>query len=333
MSGPRRTQAAYIAELQRFLGAALRAQYTVERFIGAGGMAVVFAGQDLERRRRVAIKVLNPEVASEVATARFVREIVWSSSFQHPHIVPVLGSGEASGVPYLVMPLVEGESLAHRLAAEPKLPLATALRYATNVASALDYAHRKGIVHRDIKPENILISDDYALVADFGIARALGLASGNTLTGAGRAIGSLAYMSPEQAAGDPEVDGRSDIYSLGCVLYEMLAGRRAFDGNTIGQIIHQQLQGAAPPMEGFREDVPYAVTEAIVRAMRREPEERFLTAREFGDALGGISADRVERVPSAETTTVPPRGRTGLWLLIAAIAAVAVLIATLLFGA
>ena len=314
-----------VAELRRFLAEGLRAQYLVDAPIGAGGMAVVFAGRDVDRKRPVAIKVLNPEIASAVAVARFIREIEWSSSLQHPHIVPVLSSGDVNGVPYLVMPLIEGETLGTRLERSPPLDTETGLAYARDIAAALDYAHRKGIVHRDIMPDNILLSDGFALVADFGVARALGLASGNTLTGSGAPIGTLAYMSPEQATGSSPVDGRSDIYSLGCVAYEMLTGRRAFDGATMGRIIEQKLDGTGVSTASFPEEVPPAAAEAIVRAMQLAPEARFASAREFADALGGVRAPRVTRELEAAPRPVAAR-RTGLWLVIAAAVALAALL-------
>ena len=320
----RNSQAAYIDELRSAVAEGLQKRYAIEGLLGAGGMALVFAGRDLERDRPVAIKVLNPEIASAVTTARFVREILWSANLQHPHIVPVLDSGEASGFPYLVMPLVEGDALGRRLAAHPKLPVATAVKYATEVALALDYAHRKGIVHRDIKPDNILISHEYAVVADFGIARALGVASGNTLTGPGSPIGTLAYMSPEQVLGNPGVDGRSDIYSLGCVAYEMLAGRRAFDGTTLRQIMEQQMNSQPPALGTLRPEVPPGIAEAIMRAMDKDPARRYQTARDFAAALGAsVPAPLEAERPAA-------RSRAGLWLLIAAVAAVALLAVTLL---
>jgi eukaryotic-like serine/threonine-protein kinase len=320
----RDAQAAYIDELRGVLAEGLRERYAIERLLGTGGMALVFAGRDLERDRPVAIKVLNPEIASAVTTARFVREVLWSANLQHPHIVPVLDSGEAGGFPYLVMPLVEGEALGDRLAGHPKLPVATAVKYATEVALALDYAHRKGIIHRDIKPDNILISHDFALVADFGIARALGVASGNTLTGPGSPIGTLAYMSPEQVLGNPDVDGRSDIYSLGCVTYEMLAGRRAFDGTTLRQIMDQQLNNPPPPLAPLRPDVPPGLADAIKRALDKDPARRYQTARDFAAALGGGG-------PLAREEESPvTRSHTGWWLLAAAVLAVVVLAVTLL---
>jgi len=313
-----------VDELQAALAEGLQGRYAIEDLLGTGGMALVFSARDLARNRPVAIKVLNPEIASAVTTARFVREVLWSATLQHPHIVPLLDSGEASGFPYLVMPLVEGEALGSRLAAHGKLPVATAVKFATEVALALDYAHGRGVVHRDIKPDNILLSHEYALVADFGVARALGVASGNTLTGPGSPIGTLAYMSPEQVLGHPDVDGRTDIFSLGCVTYEMLAGRRAFNGTTLREIMEQQMNYEPPPLATLRADVPPAVAAAVMRAIEKDPARRHQTARDFALALGGS-------VPSPFVPEPPaPRLQTGLWLLIAAVIAVVVLSATLL---
>ena len=322
----RRTgQAAYVDELRSALADSLRKRYAIDDLLGAGGMALVFSGRDLQRDRPVAIKVLSPEIASAVTTARFIREVLWSANLQHPHIVPVLDSGDASGFPYLVMPLVEGEPLGRALSEHGRLPIATAVKYATEVALALDYAHGKGIIHRDIKPDNILISHDYALVADFGIARALGVASGNTLTGPGAPIGTLAYMSPEQVLGSPGVDGRSDIYSLGCVVYEMLAGRRAFDGTTLRQIMEQQMNGQPPSLATLRPDAPPGIVAAITRALDKDPGRRYQTAREFAGALGGA-------LPPSIAEAHPPavRSRSGLWLAVAAAVAVVILAVTLL---
>jgi serine/threonine-protein kinase len=319
---PRHSRSTFARELRGILADALKSRYDVEGLLGSGGMALVFEGHDLERDRPVAIKVLNPEIASAVATARFVREIVYTSSLQHSNIVPVIDSGEARGFLYLVMPLIEGEPLGDRLARQPPLPRSTAIRYAMQVADALEYAHRKGIVHRDIKPDNILLTEDDAMVADFGVARALGLASGNTLTGPGAPIGTLAYMSPEQSLGSTEVDGRSDIYSLGCVVYEMLAGRRAFDGTSLGQILKQQ-ESAPPDLASIRPDVPPVISQAVMQAMEKDPDRRQQTAREFAEALGSAG------LPTHDP--VRPR-KTGLWLLIAAGVAVAALIATFVLG-
>ena len=308
---------AIIDDLMELVAEGLQRRYSIDGLLGRGGMAVVFAARDIERRRAVAIKVLNPDIASEVATKRFVREVLWASKLQHPNIVPVIDSGDVAGFPYLVMPLIEGDTLAAELSAHPLLPFTTAVKYATQVASALDYAHKNGIVHRDIKPENILISDGSAVVTDFGISRALGIASANALTGAGSPIGTLAYMSPEQVDGRPDVDGRSDIYSLGCVVYEMFAGRRAFDGTTFGQLLHQQRASQPPALESLRPDVPVGISKAIVRALEKNPDARFQTAGKFADALAAVPLpiERVERVPAWS--------RAGVWLLVAAVIALA----------
>jgi serine/threonine-protein kinase len=223
------------------------------------------------------------------------------------------------------MPLIEGETLASRLTRPPPLPIGDALRYAGQIASALDYAHQKQVVHRDIKPENILLSHGYALVADFGIARALGLASEVGLTGPGSPIGTLAYMSPEQAMGRPDVDGRTDIYSLSCVVFEMLTGRPAVDGASVQQILRQQATSSPPPIRSVRPDVPASVAVAIDRSLDRDPARRIQTAGEFAEAMGhGSVSIPVTHAP------VPAGSRTGLWLMIGAVLAVGALLLTFL---
>src|SRR2546427_4035348 len=206
------------------LRASLAPHYDVEREIGAGGMAGVFLAVEQHPHRRVAIKVLDPEVSTRLLRERFIREVDLSSNLSHPHIVPIFSAGEVDGLFYYVMPYVEGESLRHRLLRDRQLPLETALHIARDVADALAFAHGQGIIHRDIKPENILLSGEHAIVADFGIARAISAAGSLTLTQAGQPIGSPGYMSPEQAMALRDLDARTDIYSLGCVLFEMLAG-------------------------------------------------------------------------------------------------------------
>src|SRR3989449_5059392 len=203
----------------------LAPQYDVERQIGAGGMARVYLAVEQHPHRRVAIKVIDPELSNRLLRERFIREVDLSSKLSHPHIVPIFSAGEVDGLFYYVMPYVEGESLRHRLLRERKLPLEAALHVTRDVADALAFAHGQGIIHRDIKPENILLSGDHAIVADFGIARAISAAGMLTLTGSGQAIGSPGYMSPEQAMGSAQLDARTDVYSLGCVLFEMLAGQ------------------------------------------------------------------------------------------------------------
>jgi serine/threonine-protein kinase len=225
---------------------ALAERYTIERELGRGGMATVYLARDLKHDRPVALKVLKPELANAIGPERFLREIQVTASLHHPHILALYDSGQTDGFLYYVMPLVEGESLRDRLTREKQLPLDDALQIAREVADALSYAHSHGLIHRDIKPENILLTGSHALVSDFGIARAVSTAGGETLTEAGLAIGTPAYMSPEQAGGSRDLDGRSDIYALGCVIYEMLAGQAPFTGPTVESVIHQHL-AAEPP--------------------------------------------------------------------------------------
>jgi len=224
------------------LQTALTGRYTIERELGRGGMAIVYLAQDLKHRRSVAIKVLHPELAAAVGTDRFLREIEIAASLTHPHIVPLHDSGEADSFAYYVMPYVEGESLRERLSRETQLPLDGAVQIAREVADALAYAHSHDVVHRDIKPENILLEAGHAVVSDFGIARAISAAGGEKLTATGLAVGTPAYMSPEQLAGGEHVDGRTDVYSLGCVLYEMLAGSRPSPGRPRRRFRHGNSQ-------------------------------------------------------------------------------------------
>src|SRR5881398_3244428 len=212
------------------LQAALADRYTIERELGRGGMATVYLAQDRKHHRQVGIKVLKPELAAALGPERFLREIETAARLNHPHILPLHDSGEATGLLYYVMPYVEGETLRNRLDRAGQLPVAEAVQIVREVADALSHAHSHDVVHRDIKPENILLEAGHAVVADFGIARAITAAGGEQLTATGLAVGTPAYMSPEQAAGDSVLDGRSDVYALGCVLYEMLAGEPPFTG-------------------------------------------------------------------------------------------------------
>jgi TolB-like protein/tetratricopeptide (TPR) repeat protein len=294
-----------MSDLRVQLQAALADRYTIERELGRGGMATVYLAQDLRHDRPIALKVLHPELAAALGPERFQREIKLAARLQHPHILTVHDSGEIpspSGPPLLwfTMPYVEGETLRSRLNREKQLPLDDALRIARQAADALDYAHRHGVVHRDIKPENILLSGSHALVADFGIGKALESGGGRGLTETGLTLGTPAYMSPEQASGDRDLDGRTDVYSLGTVLYEMLAGQAPFTGPTAQAILAQRFTESPRPLHGLRATVPQAVEQAVARALARAPADRFLTAAEFGRALEGGPAGRPTGGPVAQ---------------------------------
>ena len=260
-------------------------RYDIEREVGRGGMATVYLAQDRKHERKVALKVLHPELAASLGPERFLREIKVAARLNHPHILPLHDSGQAGELLYYVMPFVEGESLRQRLAREKQLPVEDALQIARNVASALDYAHRHGVVHRDIKPENVMLHEGEALVTDFGIAKAISAAGGDQLTQTGVAVGTPTYMSPEQAAGDAEPDGRSDVYSLGCMLYEMLAGTPPFTGPTAQSVIARRFTEPAPSLRAVRATVPEVVEQAVARALARVAADRFATAAQFAQAL------------------------------------------------
>ena len=267
------------------LRAALADRYRIERELGAGGMATVYLAEDLRHERPVALKLLRPELAASLGPERFLREIKTTAQLNHPHILPLLDSGEGDGTLFYVMPFVEGETLRDRLARERQLPLEDALQIAREVADALTYAHSHGIVHRDIKPENILLAGVHAVVADFGIARALSVAGGERLTETGLAVGTPAYMSPEQAAGSHDPDGRSDIYSLGCVLYEMLVGETPYTGPSAQAILARKLSEPLPRISVVRETVPPGIEAALAKALARTPADRYATAAQFAAAL------------------------------------------------
>jgi len=269
--------------------ATLAGRYAVERELGRGGRALVFLARDLEHDRLVALKVIRPELGSAVSAKRFLREISFASKLQHPCIVPVLDFGVADGLLYYVMPCIDGESLRARLRREGQLPLDQAVQITRDVACALGHAHRRGMVHHDIKPENILFSGGRALVADFGIARALGDYSGalsrERPAEPGLAAGTPAYMSPEQASGSQRVDRRTDIYSLGCVLYEMLGAEPPYTGPTPQAVIAKLLLEPVPHVRALREGLPAAVEQALTRALAKARTGRFRTAEEFAAAL------------------------------------------------
>jgi len=314
------------------LRAALADRYAVEREHGRGGMATVYLAEDLKHRRQVAIKVLNPELAAALGPDRFLREIEIAARLDHPHILPLYDSGKAVGQErsgavqggqtidrptgsstgsstdflYYVMPYVEGESLRERLDREKQLPLDDALLIAREVADALSYAHSRDVVHRDIKPENILLAGGHARVADFGIARAITAAGGGNLTETGMAVGTPAYMSPEQASGSRELDGRSDLYSLGCVLYEMLAGEPPFTGPTAESVVHQHLAVVPPSVTVLRPAVPAQVSAALARVLAKPPADRFSPAAQFAEALQAAG------MPVASAQAPAPRALS-LW--------------------
>jgi serine/threonine-protein kinase len=316
------------------LSTALADRYRLERELGQGGMATVYLAQDLKHDRRVAIKVLRPELAAVIGAERFLREIKTIASLQHPHILglidsgiatlgpgsrvegqgdstldPSLRSGQAprlSTLVYYVMPFVEGESLRDRLTREKQLPIADAVRLATEVAAALDYAHRHGVIHRDIKPENIMLHDGSALVADFGIALAVSTAGGSRMTETGMSLGTPHYMSPEQAMGDREITARSDVYALGCMTYEMLVGDPPFTGSTAQAIVAKVMTEKPVPPSRFRDTVPEAVEDAVLTALAKLPADRWGSAAEFAAALGGQADGRTGgRTRSRDTSRRP----------------------------
>ncbi len=267
------------------ISAALADRYRIEREIGAGGMATVYLAEDLKHHRKVAIKVLRPELGAAIGGQRFLAEIRTTANLQHPHILGLIDSGEADGLLYYVMPFVEGETLRARLSREHQLPVPDAVRIATEVASALDYAHRHGVIHRDIKPENILVHDGRALVADFGIALAASKAGGTRMTETGMSLGTPQYMSPEQAMGEREITARSDVYALGAVTYEMLSGDPPFSGSTAQAIVARVVTEPPRPLLAQRHTIPPHVEAAVLTALEKLPADRFGTAKEFAEAL------------------------------------------------
>ena len=272
------------------LNAALEGRYTIERELGEGGMATVYLAEDLKHSRRVALKVLKPELAAIVGAERFLTEIKTTANLQHPHILPLHDSGDADGFLYYVMPFVEGESLRERIDREKQLAVEESLEITQKVANALDYAYGHGVVHRDIKPGNILVSEQgEPLVADFGIALAVAHAGAGRITETGLSLGTPHYMSPEQATGDRDVDPRSDVYALGCVLYEMLAGQPPFAAPTAQAVLVQILTSDAPSITMMRRTVPPNVGNALAKSLEKLPADRFASTAEFAAALADPS--------------------------------------------
>src|SRR5688572_28787654 len=274
------------------LATTLASRYRIERELGSGGMATVYLARDLKHDRDVAIKVLHPDLAESLGRERFLREIHLAAALTHPHILPLFDSGDAGGRMYYVMPSAEGQSLRDRLDEAEQLPVDDAVRIACAVADALDYAHRHGVVHRDIKPENIMLHEGHALVADFGIGKAVLAAATDgaaSLTQVGVSVGTPAYMSPEQAAGDT-IDGRSDLFALGCMLYEMLTGEQPFTGPTIQATIAKRFHHTPPTVATKRAGVSPALSTAVERLLEKDPDARFATGALAVSALRSSSA-------------------------------------------
>jgi serine/threonine protein kinase len=282
--GQRDTRSLVVDESVVF-AAALKHHYSIVHPVGRGGMATVYLADDLKHQRLVAIKVLHPELTVTLAAHRFLREIRITARLQHPHILTLIDSGEIDGFLYYVMPYVAGASLREWLSDEVYLPVPEAVRIAAGLASALDHAHGCGVIHRDIKPENILFAHGHPILADFGIALAVGSAADEHLTRSGFSVGTPAYMSPEQAAGIRQLDGRSDVYSLACVLYEMLAGRPLFKGATPGAVLARQLADPVPSVKAVRPEIPESLESALRRALAARADDRFESAGALRQAL------------------------------------------------
>jgi serine/threonine-protein kinase len=312
------------------LAAALSDRYRIDRELGQGGMATVYLAHDLKHDRKVALKVLKPELAAVLGAERFVVEIRTTASLQHPHILPLFDSGTADGFLYYVMPFIEGETIREKLNRETQLGVDEAVRIAREVADALDYAHRRGVIHRDIKPENILLVDGRPMVADFGIALAVSAAAGGRMTETGLSLGTPHYMSPEQATADKDITARSDVYSLASVLYEALAGEPPHTAGSAQAVIMKIITDVPRPVQELRRNVPPNVAAALAKALEKLPADRFASAKDFGDALGNasfVSANTVAASPrmSAARRAVPMPvfvASSGV-LLIAALAAAA----------
>src|SRR5215216_5876994 len=286
------------------LRSALSQSYSIDRELGRGGMATVYLAQDAKHDRLVALKVLHPDLAASLGPDRFLREIKLAAKLNHPHILGLHDSGDADGFLYYVMPYIEGESLRERLDRVQQFSIDESVHHARGIASALDYAHRQGIVHRDIKPENVMLYEGEAMVMDFGIAKALSQAGPETLTQTGMMIGTPAYVSPEQAAGETNLDGKSDQYSLACVLYEMLSGERPFSGATPQAVMAKRFSEMPKPLRSFRSSIPESVEKAVTKAMAIDASGRYSTAAQFGQALASGSLTTPTDTASLPQTVV-----------------------------
>ena len=302
------------------LATLLSDNYRVERELGAGGMATVYLAEDLKHHRKVAIKVLRPELAAVIGAERFLAEIRTTANLQHPHILALIDSGDTDGMLWYVMPYVEGESLRDRITREKQLPVADAVRIATEVAGALDYAHRHGVIHRDIKPENILLHDGSALVADFGIALAASSGAGTRMTETGMSLGTPHYMSPEQAMGEREITARSDVYALGCITYEMLVGEPPFNGPTAQAIIARVMTEEPRALTLQRKTIPPGVEAAVFTALEKLPADRFGSTADFAAALANPMTTTART--TAQPVVVVSKRR---WLITGAVGVVALM--------
>ena len=317
-------------ELRAQIQAGLAERYTLERDLGRGGMASIVLARELQHDRLVALKVLHPELAPTIGADRFKREIRVAARLQHPNILSVLDSGDVGTQLWFTMPFVEGENVYERLQREQQFAPAEALRIATAAASALAYAHEQGVVHRDIKPDNIMLSGDQVLVADFGVARAVSEVA-EKLTATGMIVGTPTYMSPEQASGDKAIDGRSDIFALGCVLYEMLAGEPPFKGPNPQATLMRRFMGPPRPLRPMVQ-IPEHVEHAIVRALAKDPAERYATAADFAEALAGREPAPPPAAAAQAAQGTPPAARRGCASVLLLAAGLAGLAATLACG-
>lgn len=332
-SGTSRLDPAYdgesVTDQQTRLAAALGDRYSIVREVGAGGMATVFLARDLKHDRQVALKVLKPELAAALGAERFPREIRIVAQFNHPHILSLYDSGEAQGFLYYVMPFVEGESLADRLKREKQLPIPDAVRILREVADALAYAHAHGVVHRDIKPGNVLLSGRHAVVTDFGVAKAVSAAASDKFTTAGIVVGTPSYMAPEQAMGEADIDARADIYALGILGYEMLAGRLPFEAKTPQGILSAHVMEAPKDIRELRPGVPDALAETLMRCLAKNPADRWQTADELVTQLEMIGSTPSGGITPTHTRPVPkislPRQKSSRSMIIGVVAGLVLL--------